>query len=141
MIQHEMRAKFGISLSNRAVLFDWATMDEITDPVAIAALTETYVEIGRGDDLTIAITAPEGTTDLVIQNTGVLVDSTGALGVLLIREYILAFESLEQRQEAWEGFRSDPEWHRVRDKSEANGPIVARVMNTILKPTDYSPLQ
>ena len=55
--------------------------------------------------------------------------------------YILAFESLDQRQEAWEGFRSDPEWHRVRDESEANGPIVARVMNTILKPTDYSPLQ
>ena len=71
---------------------DWSTMDEITDPVAVAALTETYVEIGRGDDLTIAITAPEGTTDLVITNTGVLVDSTGALGVLLVLEYILAFE-------------------------------------------------
>ena len=48
--------------------------------------------MGRVDDLTIAITAPEGTTDLVIPNTGVLVDSTGALGVLLVREYILAFE-------------------------------------------------
>ena len=55
--------------------------------------------------------------------------------------YILAFESSQQRQKAWDDFRSDPEWHRVRDESEANGPIVARVMNTILKPTDYSPLQ
>ncbi len=75
-----------------AVNTDWATMDDITDPVAIAALTEGYVEIGTGDDATVAITAPEGTTQLVVENGGVLVDSTGALGVLLIREYVLAFE-------------------------------------------------
>jgi hypothetical protein len=63
---------------------------------------------------------------------------TSATGRLI---YILAFESLEQRQQAWAGFRADPEWHKVRDESEKDGPIVARVMNTILKPTDYSPLQ
>ncbi|MCZ6539138.1 MAG: NADH-quinone oxidoreductase subunit J [Chloroflexi bacterium] len=71
---------------------DWSTMDDITDPVAVAALTEGYVEIGTGDDLVVAITAPPGTTDLVIENGGVLVDSTGAVGVLLIREYVLAFQ-------------------------------------------------
>ncbi len=67
-------------------------MDEITDPIAIAALTDGYVEIGTGDDVTVAIDPPAGTTDLVIENGGVLVDSTGAIGVLIVREYILAFE-------------------------------------------------
>jgi hypothetical protein len=55
--------------------------------------------------------------------------------------YIVAFDSLEQRQRAWASFRSDPEWQRVVAESEANGPIVARVTNTLLTPTDYSPLQ
>ena len=71
---------------------DWSTMDEITNPLAVAALTEGYVEIGTGDGVTVAIAAPAGTTDLVIENRGVLVDSTGAVGVLLVREYVLAFE-------------------------------------------------
>lgn len=71
---------------------DWLSMDEITDPVAVAALTDGYVEIGTGDNVTVAIDPPAGTTDLVIENGGVLVDSTGAIGVLLVREYILAFE-------------------------------------------------
>ena len=55
--------------------------------------------------------------------------------------YIVAFDSLEQRERAWVGFRADPEWHRVVAESEANGPIVARVHNSFLTPTDYSPLQ
>jgi len=80
------------AVSFTAVNTDWSTMDEITDPLAIAALTEGYVEIGTGDEITVAITAPAGTTGLVVENSGVFVDSTGALGVLLIREYMLAFE-------------------------------------------------
>ena len=75
-----------------AVNTEWSTMDDITDPIAVAALTEGYVEIGTGDDTTVAITAPAETTELVIENGGVLVDSTGAVGVLLVREYVLAFE-------------------------------------------------
>lgn len=71
---------------------DWSTMDEITDPVAVAALTEEYIEIGTGDDVRI-VTEPGLILDeVVVRNAGVLVDSTGALGVLLIREYVLAFE-------------------------------------------------
>jgi hypothetical protein len=56
--------------------------------------------------------------------------------------YIIAFDDMEQRQKAWDGFRADPEWHRVHKASLANGgaPVV-RVTNTFLKPTDYSPLQ
>ena len=55
--------------------------------------------------------------------------------------YIVAFENVEARERAWASFRSDPEWLRVVAESEANGPIVARVFNTLLTPTDYSPLQ
>jgi NADH:ubiquinone oxidoreductase subunit 6 (subunit J) len=71
---------------------NWSTMDEITDPVAVAALTEGYVEVGEGDNITVVTTAPVGSTEVVIENDGVFVDSTSALGVSLIREYMLAFE-------------------------------------------------
>lgn len=55
--------------------------------------------------------------------------------------YILAWESLAQRERDWNAFASDPEWLAARAKSEEDGPIVARVVSTIMKPTDYSPLQ
>ena len=55
--------------------------------------------------------------------------------------YILGFEDVAQRESAWNGFRNDPEWQAVVAESEANGPLVARVFNTLLNPTDYSPLQ
>ena len=37
-MQHKMSAKFGLSLSTRAVLFDWGTMDDLVD-AAVTALT------------------------------------------------------------------------------------------------------
>jgi hypothetical protein len=55
--------------------------------------------------------------------------------------YIIAFEDMDQRQKAWDGFRADPEWHKVYKASLATGAPVVRVTNTFLKPTDYSPLQ
>ncbi len=55
--------------------------------------------------------------------------------------YIVAFESAAQREKAWAAFRADPEWQKVRAESERNGPLVRRVFNTLLSPTDYSPLR
>ena len=55
--------------------------------------------------------------------------------------YIVAFEDEGQRVRAWAAFRADPEWNRVRAESEADGALVARVFNSLLSPTDYSPLQ
>ncbi len=55
--------------------------------------------------------------------------------------YIIAFDDKAQRQKAWDGFRADPEWHRVHKASLAKGAPVVRVTNTLLNPTDYSPLQ
>jgi len=55
--------------------------------------------------------------------------------------YILEWESLAEREVKWEAFLADPEWQAARAKTEAEGPLVARVVNMFLKPTDYSPLK
>lgn len=55
--------------------------------------------------------------------------------------YIVAFDDLAHRERAWTAFRSDPEWIRIKAESEAGGALLARLTNTILNPTDYSPLQ
>lgn len=73
------------------------------------------------------------------KNIGYWTPSVGDYSNRLI--YIIAFESVEQRERAWASFRADPEWHSVVAASEANGPILARAFNTLLAPTDYSPLQ
>ncbi|MHB1416140.1 MAG: NIPSNAP family protein [Chloroflexota bacterium] len=55
--------------------------------------------------------------------------------------YLLAFESMQQREEAWQAFGSDPEWLAARAESEKDGPIVSLVTNRILRPTEYSPMR
>jgi hypothetical protein len=52
--------------------------------------------------------------------------------------YMLAWESLAERETKWAAFMADPEWHSARAKTEENGPIVAKVTNYILGPTPYS---
>lgn len=70
---------------------DWSTMDEISDQVA-GALTEGYVQVGTGDEIRIEKVGFKNPGEVVVPNRGVLVDSTSAIGVLLVREYVLAFE-------------------------------------------------
>jgi hypothetical protein len=55
--------------------------------------------------------------------------------------YLLAWESLAEREQKMPAFQADPEWQQKRAESEKDGPIVARVENRILRPTSYSPLQ
>jgi NIPSNAP len=52
--------------------------------------------------------------------------------------YMLAWESLAERESKWAAFMADPDWQAARAKTEANGPIVAKVTNYILAPTPYS---
>ncbi|HQT79282.1 MAG TPA: NIPSNAP family protein, partial [Rhodopila sp.] len=52
--------------------------------------------------------------------------------------YMLAWDSLADREKKWNAFQADPEWHAARAQTEANGPIVAKVTNYILGPTPYS---
>ncbi len=55
--------------------------------------------------------------------------------------YILAWESLAEREQKWDAFGADPEWLQAKSASEINGPLASRVTNTIMRPTAYSPLK
>ena len=52
--------------------------------------------------------------------------------------YLLAWESLAEREKKWAAFAADPEWHKARSESEADGPINAKVTNSLLMPTAFS---
>jgi hypothetical protein len=52
--------------------------------------------------------------------------------------YLLAWESLAEREQKWSAFLSDPEWIAARNDSEKDGPITANVISSILQPTSFS---
>ncbi len=52
--------------------------------------------------------------------------------------YLLAWESLAEREQKWDGFAADPEWLEKRAETEKDGAIVASVNNQILLPTSFS---
>jgi hypothetical protein len=52
--------------------------------------------------------------------------------------YFLAWESLAERESKWQAFVTDPEWIRVRDESEKDGPLLANISNQLLAPTAFS---
>jgi hypothetical protein len=52
--------------------------------------------------------------------------------------YMLAWESLAERDQRWTAFVTDPEWHAARAETEKDGPIVASISNSILQPTAFS---
>lgn len=55
--------------------------------------------------------------------------------------YILAFESLAQREEIWQQFKIDPAWLEALAESEKEGVLVKQISNSFMTPTAYSPLQ
>lgn len=55
--------------------------------------------------------------------------------------YLLAWESLAEREQRWSAFQSDAEWIAARTASEADGQIVANIASTILTPTKFSALK
>jgi hypothetical protein len=52
--------------------------------------------------------------------------------------YLLAWESLAEREQKWPAFLSDPEWIAARADSEKDGPILTSFSNSILQPTSFS---
>jgi hypothetical protein len=52
--------------------------------------------------------------------------------------YMLKWDSMDERTRKFAGFQADPDWIRQRAETEANGPIVASITNTILTPTSFS---
>jgi hypothetical protein len=52
--------------------------------------------------------------------------------------YLLAWESMAEREQKWNAFQSDPEWIEKRAATEAESPIVANVSSQFLAPTTFS---
>src|ERR1700750_2336824 len=45
--------------------------------------------------------------------------------------YLLAWESLGEREKKWNAFAVDPEWLAARAKSEGDRPIVGNIVNHV----------
>jgi len=52
--------------------------------------------------------------------------------------YLLAWESLAERDQRWTAFITDPAWIAARDMSEADGQIVANIASSLLTPARFS---
>ena len=52
--------------------------------------------------------------------------------------YMLAWESLEERERKWGAFTGDPDWIEARTESEKDGPILANAASQFLVPTAFS---
>ena len=63
------------------------------------------------------------------------------IGTSNVLYYMLAFDDLMHREKAWNAFRLDPDWIQGRAESEQDGPLVVKVTSSILRPTNYSPMQ
>ena len=52
--------------------------------------------------------------------------------------YLLAWESLAEREKKWAAFMADPDWIKARADSERDGLILSSITNLILQPTSFS---
>ena len=52
--------------------------------------------------------------------------------------YILAWESLAEREKKWTAFQADPDWISARAASEADGQIIGNIVSQLLVPTAFS---
>jgi len=55
--------------------------------------------------------------------------------------YLLRHDSREAADASWQAFISDPEWQRVAEASNADGPILASVERVFMTATGFSELQ
>jgi NIPSNAP len=55
--------------------------------------------------------------------------------------YVLAWNSLAERETKWNAFQADPAWHAARDVSEKDGPIIANINSSFLRPTAFSAMK
>ena len=52
--------------------------------------------------------------------------------------YMLAWESMAEREQKWNTFMADPAWQKARSDSEKDGPILANIKSSFLQPTAFS---
>jgi hypothetical protein len=55
--------------------------------------------------------------------------------------YLLSFPDRAAAEASWKAFGADPEWARVRQESERDGPLTASIESSFLAPTDFSPMR
>lgn len=65
----------------------------------------------------------------------------GVIGTRDVLRDLPARDDLAQREPAWDAFRADGEWLMVRDESQRDDPIVARIRNEFWQWTRYSLLR
>ena len=73
-----------------------------------------------------------------IKSVGYWTDVIGISGRLT---YMVQFDDLAHRERAWASFQADAERQKAFAETERDGPLVARMENRIMRPTDYSPLR
>jgi len=52
--------------------------------------------------------------------------------------YILAWDSMAEREKRWGAFLADPEWIATAAESEKDGQLVQNISNELLAPTAFS---
>jgi len=52
--------------------------------------------------------------------------------------YMLAWDSVAEREKRWGAFNADPEWAAVVAKTEKDGQLVENISNQLLMPTQFS---
>ena len=55
--------------------------------------------------------------------------------------YLLAWESLAERETKWTAFQTDPDWISARAKTEEDGQIVGNIVSQLLVPTAFSAMK
>jgi hypothetical protein len=55
--------------------------------------------------------------------------------------YMLAWDSLADRETKWNAFQADPAWHKARDESEKDGLLIANINSAFLRPTSFSAIK
>jgi len=52
--------------------------------------------------------------------------------------YMLAWDSMAEREKRWAAFNADPEWAAVVAKTEKDGQLVENISNQLLTPATFS---
>ena len=52
--------------------------------------------------------------------------------------YMLAWDSMAEREKRWGAFVTDPEWIATAAETEKDGPLVQNISNELLMPTAFS---
>jgi hypothetical protein len=55
--------------------------------------------------------------------------------------YILAHESRDAATKSWEAFRQDPEWLKLAEETQKDGPLVSKIEAVFMTATDFSPIK